>query len=208
LSIDPVTTDSNTGGSFNRYSYANNNPYKYIDPDGRDPDSIFPLITPERSAAAAQHWANKQVATGNVLYAVPGVVATMLSQNMETVATAALMLKGGGAKAGTLPDSALVVRGGVNTAAQYAKASGSQIEANGTVSGVSVNSAAGKSVEALSKTIPNGQVGVTTVGMIREAGGSVQPKPTANNPDHCHVCGLTPQQGEKLFTPTQSNPSR
>ncbi|WP_426212699.1 RHS repeat-associated core domain-containing protein, partial [Massilia sp. TWP1-3-3] len=36
LSIDPVTTDANTGGSFNRYAYAENNPYKYIDPDGRD----------------------------------------------------------------------------------------------------------------------------------------------------------------------------
>jgi RHS repeat-associated protein len=36
LSIDPVTTDANTGGSFNRYAYANNSPYKYIDPDGRD----------------------------------------------------------------------------------------------------------------------------------------------------------------------------
>jgi hypothetical protein len=36
LSIDPVTTDANTGSSFNRYAYANNNPYKYIDPDGRD----------------------------------------------------------------------------------------------------------------------------------------------------------------------------
>ena len=38
LSIDPVTTDANTGKSFNRYNYANNNPYKYIDPDGRDPE--------------------------------------------------------------------------------------------------------------------------------------------------------------------------
>jgi RHS repeat-associated protein len=35
LSIDPVTTDANTGGSFNRYAYANNNPYKYVDPVGR-----------------------------------------------------------------------------------------------------------------------------------------------------------------------------
>jgi RHS repeat-associated protein len=35
LSIDPVTTDASTGGSFNRYAYANNSPYKYTDPDGR-----------------------------------------------------------------------------------------------------------------------------------------------------------------------------
>ncbi|WP_222613504.1 RHS repeat-associated core domain-containing protein, partial [Undibacterium amnicola] len=35
LSEDPVLTDSNSGASFNRYVYANNNPYKYIDPDGR-----------------------------------------------------------------------------------------------------------------------------------------------------------------------------
>lgn len=27
----------NTGGGFNRYAYANNNPYKYVDPDGRNP---------------------------------------------------------------------------------------------------------------------------------------------------------------------------
>lgn len=36
LSIDPVSKDANTGGSFNRYAYANNSPYKYVDPDGRD----------------------------------------------------------------------------------------------------------------------------------------------------------------------------
>jgi RHS repeat-associated protein len=35
LSIDPVTTDANTGSSFNRYAYAKNNPYVYVDPDGR-----------------------------------------------------------------------------------------------------------------------------------------------------------------------------
>ena len=37
LSVDPVTADSDTGDSFNRYTYALNNPYKYTDPDGRDP---------------------------------------------------------------------------------------------------------------------------------------------------------------------------
>ena len=35
LSVDPVTANSSTGANFNRYWYANNNPYKFIDPDGR-----------------------------------------------------------------------------------------------------------------------------------------------------------------------------
>lgn len=35
LSVDPVTADSVTGGNFNRYWYANNNPYRFVDPDGR-----------------------------------------------------------------------------------------------------------------------------------------------------------------------------
>lgn len=35
LSVDPVTINSGTGGNFNRYRYANNNPYKFTDPDGR-----------------------------------------------------------------------------------------------------------------------------------------------------------------------------
>ena len=36
LSIDPITTDANNGHLFNRYEYANNNPYRYTDPDGQD----------------------------------------------------------------------------------------------------------------------------------------------------------------------------
>ena len=36
MSLDPVTTDANTGASFGRYHYANNSPYVYTDPDGRD----------------------------------------------------------------------------------------------------------------------------------------------------------------------------
>ena len=35
LSPDPVYVDLSTGGNFNRYWYANNNPYTFTDPDGR-----------------------------------------------------------------------------------------------------------------------------------------------------------------------------
>lgn len=36
LSIDPVAADSVLAANFNRYWYANNNPYRFTDPDGRN----------------------------------------------------------------------------------------------------------------------------------------------------------------------------
>ncbi len=61
LSIDPVTTDASNGGSFNRYAYANNNPYTYIDPDGRQSicaaqiscDTLLPSEMPALSTGTA-----------------------------------------------------------------------------------------------------------------------------------------------------------
>ena len=35
VSVDSVQANANNGQNFNRYSYANNNPYKLTDPDGR-----------------------------------------------------------------------------------------------------------------------------------------------------------------------------
>jgi RHS repeat-associated protein len=37
LSVDPVETNTSNGFNFSRYWYANNNPYKFTDPDGRAP---------------------------------------------------------------------------------------------------------------------------------------------------------------------------
>jgi RHS repeat-associated protein len=35
LSVDPITAHASPGANFNRYWYANNNPYRFTDPDGR-----------------------------------------------------------------------------------------------------------------------------------------------------------------------------
>ena len=58
LSPDPVETNPNNGASFNRYWYGNNNPYKFVDPDGRE-SAMFQReeyrmapINPEAGAAA------------------------------------------------------------------------------------------------------------------------------------------------------------
>lgn len=43
VSVDPAPPDAQTGSNFNRYSYAANSPYGYVDPDGRLPIAI-PIV--------------------------------------------------------------------------------------------------------------------------------------------------------------------
>jgi hypothetical protein len=40
MGIDPVGVDESNLHSHNRYAYANNNPYKFVDPDGNSPIDI------------------------------------------------------------------------------------------------------------------------------------------------------------------------
>jgi hypothetical protein len=115
-----------------------------------------------------------------------------------------------------LPDDALVVRGGQNLPENFANGSGVTIGAGGVLQDVSVNSAPGASIEELtapnSQTgypgILNNQIGVSTVGAIRECGGAVVPSPTRTNPHHATLGGLTPEQASRLFRPTIVNPHR
>lgn len=41
LSVDPVAADPNNTKTMNRYAYANNNPYRYTDPDGQLPIAVL-----------------------------------------------------------------------------------------------------------------------------------------------------------------------
>ena len=53
ISPDPVNVDLSTGGNFNRYWYANNNPYTYVDPDGRYADAILEAASIAMGATSA-----------------------------------------------------------------------------------------------------------------------------------------------------------
>jgi hypothetical protein len=115
-----------------------------------------------------------------------------------------------------LPDEASVVRGGQNLPASFIKGSGVTIDVDGKIQGVSVNSAPGLSVQELTAPnpqtgypgIPHNQLGITTVGAVRAAGGDVAPTPTRTNPHHATLSGLTPEQASRLFLPTVKNPNR
>ena len=153
----------------------------------------------------------------NGLAALPGAIASdwnnapdltkqslSSTQAADLLVGAALSLDGGGA----LSDDAIAARGGLNNPENFTNGSGVTTDANGLLNGVSVNSANGASLGDLSQGIPNGQVGSTTVGAIRDAGGDVVPAPTDANPNHAIMSGIDANTASGLFQPTVPNPSR
>ena len=216
--------------SLNLYGYVRNNPVTIADPDGHcDPGlNCFKsnLRTGLDQIANAYATAGKTVAgmaTGAVNTLGTGVgevVAGAASGNNQeiqqginkigaTVTLVAVTALGDAPAAegsGGLADSALVVRGGVPTAAQLTKGAESIAE-DGTLNGVSVQSANGATVEQLSQGLPNNKVGVTTVGDVRAAGGDVVQTPEPNNPCHCDMNGVRAEKASQLFK-VQPNPSK
>jgi len=98
-----------------------------------------------------------------------------------------------------------LVRGGLNTANRFAEGSGVTSDSQGLLQGVSVNS--GSSIEEAAVGIKNGQIGVSTVGAVEDAGGTVEEAGTESNPGHCLIGGLSAETLSGLFTPTIPNPS-
>jgi hypothetical protein len=60
-------------------------------------------------------------------------------------------------------------------------------------------------VQELSAAIPHGQIGVTIVGAVREAGGDVI-RTSGRSQYHATLTGLIPDEISLLLTPTVSNP--
>jgi hypothetical protein len=101
-------------------------------------------------------------------------------------------------------DEAIVVRGGRNRPEDVRRGIGTHPSG---VTGISVECGEGLSVQKLSASIPQGQVGVTTVGAVREAGGDVIRTP-GRSPYHAALTGLIPDEISLLLTPTISNQSK
>jgi hypothetical protein len=103
-----------------------------------------------------------------------------------------------------IPDEALVIRGGRNRPADIVRGTGTHPSG---VTGVSVESAVGVTVVELAAAIPHRQVGVTTVGEVRKAGGDVI-RTAGRSPHHATLTGLTPEQASCLLTLPIPNPAR
>jgi hypothetical protein len=103
-----------------------------------------------------------------------------------------------------IPDDALVVRGGRNRPEDLERGIG--IHPSG-VTGVSVECATGLSAKDLAAAVPHGQIGVTSVGAVRAAGGDVV-RTSGRSPHHATLTGLSPEEASRLLTPTIPNPAK
>lgn len=101
-----------------------------------------------------------------------------------------------------IPDEALVIRGGRNLPDDIRRGTGTHPSG---VTGISVECGLGVSVEDLAAVVPHEQLGCTTVGKIRQAGGDVI-RTSGRSPNHATLVGLTPEQISSLLTPTIPKP--
>ncbi len=102
-----------------------------------------------------------------------------------------------------LSDDLILVRGGENLPANFSGGTGVVTHADGTLSRVSVSS--GRTLDQAAAGFRNNQIGASTVGDVRAAGGTVTPNPTRGNPGHCVIDGCTAQELSSIFTPTLTN---
>ena len=223
LSSDPIPADAESGYAFNRYWYADASPYRYVDPDGRQsmgpsgygfyrpPSNFFSDTTAGRFLGSVLGDPIALARSDNfnpITREYPGPAA-LQDAKLGLLTLAIPSVRVGRVAAAGIADDALVVRGGGNMSPKGANspegiAAGSGTHRSG-VSGFSVESANGATLCQLCGNLPHhyNQVGVTTAGAIRSAGGDVL-STSGQSATHATVTGLSPQAASALMTPTRN----
>jgi RHS repeat-associated protein len=186
LSVDPVTTNAKTGEHFNRYAYANNSPYKYIDPDGQFANFAFGFAVGAGIESAVQMGMNNgsivnpgAVIGAGVAGALTGGAAGVLS---SAAARGAISAGTATAKTAVAGSAAAVVGKNVEGAVAGKTPSGGEL-AGAAVGGLVGGAAGGKIANApiaameknAAKAGVEGHVGETTLNAVQLGGKAVVP---------------------------------
>lgn len=118
LSVDPITVNSDDGASFNRYWYADNNPYRFTDPDGRCPLCVAAYVVIAVAVGAgtdylAQKYMHPNQPVNKTEVAVSGAVSG-LGAGTTLLATAAV--SAGTVTVGTAVTVNVVANGAIGAA--------------------------------------------------------------------------------------------
>ena len=106
-------------------------------------------------------------------------------------------------------DGDKVYRGGQCGAGNFTAGTGITTDTSGKLSNVSVYVAPGQSDAVATATIKNGKIGVSTIGKIRAAGGTVVASANGTSQYHATLSGITAATAESLFaTSLIPNPNK
>jgi RHS repeat-associated protein len=196
LSVDPVTAYDQPVGQFNRYRYANGNPYRFIDPDGRQalgaPRDFYHPVTAEQAQQILPVVADFTPVLGDV----KGIVEAVHAPTPANIAGAAMGLIPFAGDAG----KAVLKHG--DEAAQLGRKVASEQKVSGTIyvdsKGNAIPTPPGGRIEGspdgrfVQAKGPDGQpTGVRIDGGHKP---STHPDPRAQQP-HGHVPGVTNADG-------------
>lgn len=177
ISADPVTARENPLSAFNRYRYANSNPYRFFDPDGRSAcpgsskSNCIQADTYDSSRSTGQT-SQASTSVGNAMVSQKGVVAVKEGGSVEKIGFV-VATEGGDHKV-ELASNATTASTATTDSASAAVPKGAEAVIHGHIDGRTDGVVSPADAAPLKQGLPNGVVSTGRVGVTEIVGGRLQ----------------------------------